>query len=80
VSTPDLPTAPAPSVPRRRGTVTAFDREVGLGQLTDDDGVVFAFHCIAIADGSRDIAVGAAVIFDTLPKLGRYEAFALRPV
>ena len=34
------------------------------------------FHCIAIADGSRTIAVGTAVKFDLLPKLGRYEATA----
>jgi hypothetical protein len=64
---------------RRHGTVTAFDREVGLGQMTDDSGVVWPFHCIAIADGSRDIAVGAAVTFAPLPKLGRYEATDVRP-
>lgn len=65
--------------PERRGTVTAFDRDVGLGQLTDDEGVVWPFHCIAVADGSRDIVLGAVVTFEPLPKLGRYEAFALRP-
>ena len=64
---------------RRHGTVTAFDREVGLGQMIDDRGVVWPFHCIAIADGSRDIAVGTAVTFDPLPKLGRYEATDVRP-
>ena len=56
------------------GTVTSFDKEVGLGEITRDDGWVLPFHCIVIADGSRDIAVGAEVEFDVLCKLGRYEA------
>ena len=56
------------------GTVTAFDRKVGLGEITRDDGVVVPFHCIVIADGSRDIPVGADVEFDLMGKLGRYEA------
>lgn len=63
----------------RQGIVTGFDRDVGLGEITDDAGVVVPFHCIAIGDGSRDIAVGAAVAFDLLPKLGRYEAASIRP-
>lgn len=57
-----------------RGTVTSFDKEVGLGEITRDDGWVLPFHCIVIADGSRDIAVGTDVEFDVLCKLGRYEA------
>ena len=57
-----------------RGTVTMFDREVGLGEITAVDGGVVPFHCIVIADGSRDIPVGVDVEFDLLPKLGRYEA------
>ena len=57
-----------------RGTVTAFDREVGLGEITRDDGWVVPFHCIVIADGTRDIAVGSGVEFDLMCKLGRYEA------
>lgn len=61
------------------GTVTSFDREIGLGELTDDDGVIWPFHCIAIADGSRTIEVGALVTFATLPKLGRYEATDIHP-
>jgi cold shock CspA family protein len=56
------------------GSVSRFDREVGLGEITADDGVSVPFHCIAIADGSRDIQVGANVEFDLFPKLGRYEA------
>ena len=58
-----------------RGTVTAFDRQVGLGEITrDDDGWIVPFHCIVIADGSRDIPVGAVVEFDLMCNLGRYEA------
>jgi cold shock CspA family protein len=57
-----------------RGTVTSFDRVVGLGEITRDDGVVVPFHCIVIADGSRDIPIGTEVEFDVMGKLGRYEA------
>jgi cold shock CspA family protein len=62
-----------------RGTVTAFDREVGLGRIATADGTVVPFHCIEIADGSRDIAVGTMVTFRLLAKLGRYEAAAIAP-
>jgi cold shock CspA family protein len=57
-----------------RGTVTSFDKVVGLGEITRDDGRVVPFHCIVIADGSRDIPVGVDVEFDLMCKLGRYEA------
>ena len=57
-----------------RGTVTAFDKVVGLGEITRDDGRVVPFHCIVIADGSRDIPIGVDVEFDLMGKLGRYEA------
>jgi len=60
-----------------RGTVSAFDEHVGLGEITAD-GEVIAFQCIGIADGSRKIDVGADVTFELLPKLGRYEATAIR--
>ncbi len=56
------------------GTVTLFDKRVGLGEIIADDGRLVPFHCIVIADGSRDIPVGSGVDFDLLPKLGRYEA------
>ena len=57
-----------------RGTVTMFDKQVGLGEITAVDGRLVPFHCIVIADGSRDIPVGVEVEFDLLAKLGRYEA------
>jgi CspA family cold shock protein len=62
------------------GTITRFDREVGLGEVTTADGTVVPFHCIEIADGTRDIQVGAAVSFSLIGKLGRYEAARLTPV
>lgn len=63
----------------RRGTVAAFDAQRGLGTVTDADGEMFTFHCIEIADGTRDIEVGADVSFDLLAKFGRYEAANIRP-
>ena len=62
------------------GTVTMFDREVGLGEITGDDGRVVPFHCIAIADGSRDIPTGVDVEFELMSKLGRYEAAHVAPI
>ena len=64
----------ARSLPDVRGTVTMFDKQVGLGEITTADGSLVPFHCIVIADGSRDIPVGVEVEFDLLAKLGRYEA------
>jgi cold shock CspA family protein len=61
------------------GTVVDFDGEVGLGVVEADDGTRFPFHCIEIADGSRQISVGTDVTFTTLAKLGRYEAADIRP-
>lgn len=58
------------------GTVTAFDDERGLGEITTDGGAVHHFHCTGIADGSRTIEVGAPVRFGIIPgRLGRWEAW-----
>ena len=62
------------------GTVVAFDEAVGLGTVAADDGSEHPFHCTQIADGTRRIAVGTRVTFAVWPRLGRYEAAALRPV
>jgi cold shock CspA family protein len=59
--------------------VAAFDEASGLGEVSTDDGSRVAFHCVGIADGTRTIAVGTAVEFELMPKLGRYEATDLRP-
>ena len=61
------------------GTVADFDAERGLGRIDAADGRSFPFHCTQIADGTRDVAVGMAVRFDVLAKLGRYEATAISP-
>jgi cold shock CspA family protein len=61
------------------GRVTAFDADRGLGEVTADDGDVYPFHCVSIADGSRTIAEGTSVTFDVLLKLGRREAAAISP-
>lgn len=64
----------------RRGTVTAFDEAVGLGEVTAAGGERFPFHCTQIADGSRTIATGTAVTFTVLAgHHGRWEAGDLRP-
>ena len=61
------------------GRVTAFDHDRGLGEVQAADRTVHPFHCIEIADGSRDIEVGLDVVFELRPKLGRFEATGLRP-
>jgi hypothetical protein len=65
------------------GRVVEFDRDVGLGVIESDadepDGTRYPFHCIEIADGSREIEVGTAVTFTPLAKFGRYEAGDIRP-
>jgi cold shock CspA family protein len=59
----------------RPGTVTAFDDDRGLGTVTDDDGTSYDFHCTALTDGSRHVAVGTRVTFLVAAgHLGRMEA------
>jgi len=63
---------------RRHGTVRTFDERRGMGEITSDDGDVFAFHSTAIANGSRRIAEGAQVEFDVVAGLpGCWEAAAI---
>lgn len=63
------------------GRVEDFDAGRGLGTVRADDGSVYGFHCTAIADGSRAIDPGSAVVFEVGPAgPGRWEAKALRPV
>jgi cold shock CspA family protein len=65
----------------RRGTVVAFDEHRGYGSVRAEEGDELFFHCTAIADGSRTIPVGTAVVFAVVPgHRGRYEATALVPV
>ena len=60
--------------------MTEFDEARGLGTVDGDDGHRYPFHCTAIADGSRTIAVGTEVRFTVAPgHRGRYEARSLAP-
>lgn len=62
------------------GVVAEFDEAAGFGTVEADDGRRFFFHCTQIADGTRSIAVGAAVTFEVVPgHLGRWEAAAVTP-
>ena len=61
------------------GRVVAFDEVRGLGEIESGDRR-YPFHCTEIADGTRTIAIGAAVTFEISPgKLGRWEATTIRP-
>jgi cold shock CspA family protein len=63
------------------GRVATFDVTRGLGTVDDDDGTAYGFHATAIADGSRRIEVGTAVVFTVSPgHRGLYEARSLVPV
>jgi cold shock CspA family protein len=63
------------------GTVDSFDEPRGLGTIRADDGAVLAFHCTAIADGSRTIEVGRPVRFTVVAgPLGRWEASGITPL
>jgi CspA family cold shock protein len=56
------------------GTVVEFDEPRGLGTI-ESDGTRYPFHCTAIADGTRTIAVGTKVSFEVRPAgMGRWEA------
>jgi CspA family cold shock protein len=62
------------------GRVVAFDERRGLGEVEATDGTRYPFHCTQIADGSRTIAVGAAVEFEIAPALlGRWQARPITP-
>jgi cold shock protein len=65
----------------RSGTVAAFDEHRGLGEVVTEAGERLSFHCTAIADGSRAIAVGARVAFDVVTgPLGTPEAGNVKPL
>jgi cold shock CspA family protein len=69
---------PTPLGVRRSGRVLAFDDSSGLGEVADD--ARWPFHCSAVADGTRSVAVGAIVAFSLVPgRAGRWEASDLRP-
>ena len=62
------------------GEVVAFDDHKGYGTVRAADGQELFFHCTAIADGTRTIAVGTPVTFAVVPGRRGPEATDLRPV
>ncbi len=57
------------------GEVTEFDEPRGVGTVAGEAGGSWSFHCTAITDGTRTIAVGTPVAFEVVPShLGRMEA------
>ena len=64
---------------RRTGRVTTFDPHVGLGTVETGSGESYPFHCVAIADGTRTIEVGASVSFAVRFHVARDEATDIRP-
>ncbi len=63
------------------GTVARFDEQVGLGEIRGTNGDAVSFHSVEIADGSRFIEVGTAVVFALRPRRpGLFEATAIHAV
>ena len=59
----------------RSGRVASFDEARGIGTVSDDAGGEYPFHCTALVDGTRTVAVGAHVMFEIRAgHLGRFEA------
>ncbi len=79
--TSELPIDPLPvGGPPLVGEVIAFDEERGLGTVRAGNRVV-GFHCTAITDGSRRIAVGSVVAVRlSAGRRGRVEARWVRPL
>ncbi|MGA2529127.1 MAG: hypothetical protein ABSG36_08195 [Acidimicrobiales bacterium] len=64
----------------RLGIVRAFEAERGLGVVVVNGGGGFSFHSSAIADRSRQIALGSPVSFTVVAVPGgRFEAAGLTP-
>lgn len=69
------------SRPVLHGTVTSFSEADGLGEVTADGGGVHPFHCTAVSDGSRTVAVGTRVAFAlVVAHHGRVEARPVTPL
>jgi cold shock CspA family protein len=57
------------------GTIASFNTQRGDGWIATDQGEQYYFHCVAIGDGTRAIAVGASVAATRrVGLLGRDEA------
>ena len=60
------------------GLVVEFDSPAGLGYIDSANGNRYLFHCIAIADGSREIAVGQKVLFELVVRFEKSEAWNIQ--
>ncbi len=60
------------------GLVAEFDSPAGLGYIDSVKGNCYLFHCIAIADGSREIAVGQKVLFEIVMRFNKSEAWNIQ--
>lgn len=70
----------AATLGERTGRVSEFDTERGLGEVVGADGQRYPFHCTAVADGSREIAVDTQVSFVVAAGPGgRWEAAQIQP-
>ena len=62
------------------GYVASFDEATGWGVVRTGGGDEYAFHCTAIANGTRTIEAGAAVTFHLTPgHRGQWEADGVTP-
>jgi len=69
-----------PAAPRI-GVVVEFNAQRGLGVVRDDDGPSYAFHCAALADGTRQVELGTRVVFSVVAGHGgRDEARAVTTI
>lgn len=66
----------------RIGRVESFDEARGIGTVVDDEGGrAFPFHCTALTDGTRTVAVGTRVVFElSATHLGQVEARSITTV
>ena len=77
---------PVPDGRPRTGRVTDFDEPRGIGTVVELDaagseGDSYPFHCTALTDGTRSVAVGTAVVFElAATHRGRVEARAMTTV
>ncbi|MCZ7536325.1 MAG: cold-shock protein [Acidimicrobiia bacterium] len=72
--------SPSDADASRVGVVAEFDERRGLGLVVGDDGARHGFHCTAIVDGSRSIAIGVPVRYGLrIGPLGIEEATAVSP-
>lgn len=65
---------------RRVGQVVAFDAHAGLGDIQDQQGTVWPFHCVSLSDGSRNVDVGTQVTFTVRFHVTRDEAFDIEVI